>query len=103
MSEIQKPLAKRAVDDAVNDRASADRFLEASDTQALHTLCHRMIDDREKMAKGFNAVIMGWSLIDDRGAAPDNDAIAAIERVAHEAIQFAREVVQAIKPKGGKS
>jgi hypothetical protein len=100
MSDPKLLASERAIKDAASDRAMADELRDAADLQQLHTLCRRMIDEREILAKGFNAVIQGWALIDDRGATkPDIDSIAAVERIATEAIQFAREVVQALKPK----
>jgi hypothetical protein len=86
----------RAIRDAAKDRSLADELLDAANLQELHTLCRRMIDERETVAKGFNAVVQAWSLIDDKGSSPDS--VAAVERIATEAIQFAREVVQALKP-----
>ncbi len=97
MNDTPPPI-ERAIKDATKDRSLADELLQAADLRELHTLCKRMIDEREALAKGFNAVVQGWSMIDNKGpSTSDPDAIAAIERIATEAIQFAREVVQAMK------
>ncbi len=95
---IQGTPIDRATKDAAKDRALADELRDAANLQELHTLCRRLIDERETLGKGFNAVIQGWALIDDKGpAAPSVDSIAAIERIATEAMQLAREVIQTMK------
>ena len=102
MTDIQPntaPLTRseRALRDGAKDRALADELFQSAKLQEMHTLCRRMIDERETLAHGFNAVIQGWALISDKGAPADVESVAAVERIASEAIQFAREVVQALK------
>lgn len=92
---------ERAVKEAASDRTLADELLEQHETQKLHALCRRMIDEREALANGLNAITTAWTMLKDEATPSrrsDPDALASVERIATEAIQFAREVIQALKP-----
>lgn len=94
---VNRPLAARAVDDAKTDTAFADEYLAASDSARLHSLCLRLIDDRKKIAEAFNAVMVGWNMMRDSPdvLAPSSDSMKSLEKVATEAIDLAKTVVQA--------
>jgi hypothetical protein len=95
---------ERAIRDASRDRSLATELLEQANLQELHSLCQKMINERETLARGFNATVQAWTLIDDKSPAQASpDSVAAVERIATEAMQFAREVVQAMKEKDGKA
>ncbi len=100
-TQTKRPI-DRAIENESKDRSLADELLEGARLQELHTLCSRMIAERAAIAKGFVAMVESWALMKAESGQPQNeDAIVAIERVASEAIAFAREVVQALtnKPK----
>ena len=98
----ESPLVERAKKDGARDKTFADEAKERGDVIELHALTMRLLADRAQLAEAFDAMVTGWSLLrDGKSQAPttaDRDSIAAIERVAHESIQFAREVLQALKP-----
>lgn len=89
-------LIDRAEKDSVADRQQADAYLEHAELQALHTLCVRMIDERTKLGKGFAAMVEGWALMGHEVQPPNQNAMDSIERVATQAVEFAREVVREV-------
>jgi hypothetical protein len=99
----KSPLVVRAKKDFERDMTLADEAKERNDVIELHAIVGRLLVDRKQLAEAFDGMVMGWAMLRDGQTQPkpttaDKDVIAAIERVAHEAIAFAREVVQALKP-----
>lgn len=99
MTDIRKaPLSERAIKDEAKDVALADELREAAKVEELYALTRRLIQERRQVAEAFNAMVTTWNLMNSESGIrqPDQEAINSIERVAHEAISFAREVVQAL-------
>lgn len=102
MAEVKEsPLIERAKKDGAKDRSLADEARDSGDIASLHALCVRLLADRADLAKAFDAVIAGWSLLRDgntstaASSTPDRESVAAIQQVANEAIGLARDVVKA--------
>lgn len=94
MASENMSVLERSEKDAVADRAKADDFLAAANLADLHTLCRQMIDEREKIGKAFVGMLDGWAMTRSDREKPNQEAIDAIERVATQAIEFAREVIR---------
>lgn len=96
MKIIDGSLEKTALTKERDDLSLAEEAARNADVAQLHTLLRRVIEERTQLAKGFEAVVRGWSLMGGEKSDASPEAMFAIERVAHEAIAFAREVVQAL-------
>lgn len=66
--------------------------MHAADTQALGKMCQRFLQERLQLASGIEAMAGAMSVL--RRDAPRDvpDAIEAVERIAAQSIDFAREV-----------
>ena len=89
-------LESTAVNKELDDLGLADEALKKADAAQLHTILKRVVAERTELAKALDALISGWSLM--KGETPEiaPEVMFAMERVATEAITFAREVVQAL-------
>lgn len=99
MTDEKSSVVARTTKDAAKDRSLADELREAVDVAGLHALSIKMINEREVLARGFNSTIAAWNLIDDKSAGSSDYAIAAVERVAAQAMQMAQEVIQVMSKK----
>lgn len=96
-TETRKAPIDAAIQDEASDLALAEELRDQVKVVELYALTRRLIGERRKLAEGFKAVISGFTMLRNEDApGPSQDAIQSIERVAHEAIAFAREVVQAL-------
>lgn len=99
-----KSVIDRALDEGVKDLSLVEQAMKNNDVAALHATCVRLLKEREQLARGFEAMVTGWAMLKSDMPSPANQpAIDAIERVAHEAILFAREVVQAFSHRSDKA
>lgn len=97
----------RSLKDEGRDRSLADEAKERADVAELHTMVLRLLEDRRQLAEAFDSMIRGWSIMQGSPNASavhvqDKDAIAAIQHVATEAIQLAREVIRSGRSEGMK-
>ena len=92
---MTQTLTERVTAKDRTDVSLAEEALKAADLQALHQMVIRLVGERRQLAQGFDALITGWSMLGGEKQ-QDTEAMFALERVATEAITFAREVVHAL-------
>lgn len=84
----------RAKKDAERDASLAEEAFAAADLQALHKMVNRLLADRTDLAQGIDAMGRAFvTLREDPAEQRMNlEAIQSVERIAKDAMDFAREV-----------
>lgn len=81
---------------AARDRALLDDATAAQDVAAMAKMCARLIDERTKADNAIDGMARAY-LMARQESAP-MDAITAVERIAKDAMDFAREVLRVLYP-----
>lgn len=79
------------------EREMAEKAFAEADSAALHRLWKQADEDREQNHAAFVAIVEMYA--EKKAASPNAEAIAAIERVAKDAVTLAREFVGAMAGK----